>query len=125
MAEQIKGFKHLRPGAEVAIATQQPFTTQHAYRITTIDEVDMLAGTITVHGSGRTFRFDGSCLYGSYVPGEPTARLVAPVTDEVRRAIWRAESRERLETLLHNWRTVDDQTIERVMAALDSRPQSD
>lgn len=120
MAEQIRGFKHLRPDAEVAIATQQPFTTQHAYRITTIEAVDMLAGTITVRGSGRTFRFDGSCLYAQYIPGEPTVRLIAPVTDEVRRAIWRDDSHERLKTLLYNWRKVDDRVIQAVMAALDN-----
>lgn len=114
---QIKGFKHLRPGAECAILRTERFGRGHSYSLRTIKSFDVIAGEIAIEGTWLTFGMDGYEL--GHTGGEPRQRLIVPVPDDVRAEVWRGESRERLEMLLRNWKTLDDNLIMALMETVD------
>lgn len=114
---QIKGFKHLRPGAECAILRVERFGRGRSYRLGTIKRFDVMKGEIEVDGAWQTFGMDGYELGGT--GGEPRLRIIVPIPDEVRAEVWRNESRDRIQTLLHNWKKLDDNLIMALMETID------
>lgn len=114
----IKGFKHLRPGAEVAVRHSERFGRGVSWALHTISEIDLIAGVIRLSGTLREFGLDGYERGGT--DGEPRQRLLAPVPDEARRFVWRQSAKGRLETLLYNWPNVDDRLIAALIETLDA-----
>lgn len=113
----IKGFKHLRPGEEVAVEVREMFGRGVSYYIRTIREVDFIEGVICLTGTAREFGLDGAEL--GHTGGEPRHCLIVPIPDEVRRVIWRDKANDRIRTLLHNWKKLDDNLIQAVIEAID------
>jgi hypothetical protein len=117
MMSDIKGFKYLRAGSECAIERREPFGRGVSYSLATIKAFDPFAGIIEIVGSAYTFSTDGYQL--GRTGGEPRRRLIVPVTPEIHRIVFRHDARNRLELLLHNWKTVDDQVIQALLTVLD------
>ena len=112
----IKGFKHLRPGTEAAVLIKDRFGRNPRHVLRTISEVDFIAGIVRLDGTGRVFGLDGveiGCMYN-----EPRQRLIVPVSDNVRREIWRREAREKVERLLKDWEKIDDDRIRAIVERL-------
>lgn len=114
---QIKGFKHLRPGAECAILRSERFGRGHSYSLGTIKSFDVIAGEIAVDGAWQTFGMDGYEL--GHTGGEPRLRIIVPVSDEIRAEVWRNSARERVDMLLRNWKTLDDNLIMAMIETID------
>lgn len=114
---QIKGFKHLKQGAECAIIRTERFGRGRSYRLGTIKSFNVMTGKIEVDGAWQTFGMDGYEIGGT--GGEPRLRIIVPVPDEVRTEVWRNESRDRVETLLRNWKKLDDNLIMALVETID------
>lgn len=114
---QIKGFKHLKSGAECAIVITERFGRGRYYTLRTIRSFDILSGVIELEGTARTFGMNGYEL--GHTGGEPRQRLIVPVPDEVRTEIWKREAKRRIETLLLNWKNVDLGLVQAIIEAID------
>ena len=112
----IKGFKHLRPGVEVAVLIKDKFGYNPRHVLRTISEVDYMAGIVRLNGTACEFGFDGMEI--GHMSSEPRQRLIVPVPDDVRHAIWRREAREKIEALLKAWEKLDDEQIRAIVERL-------
>lgn len=115
-ASTIKGFKHLRPGTEVAVLIKDRFGRNPRHVLRAISEVDFIAGIVRLAGTSREFGLDGVEIGRMYA--EPRQRLIAPVPDDMRRKIWRRDVRERVEGLLKDWDKLDDDRIRAIVEVL-------
>lgn len=114
----LKGVEHLKPGTEVAVCIRERFGRGTYHVLRTIRSVDFMAGVIRLEGTEREYGLEG--MEWRPVYGEPSQRLIMPVTDEIRREIWRRETKERIENLLRNWKTVDDGLLRAMMQSIDA-----
>lgn len=117
MTSEIKGFKHLRPGTEVAVLIKDRFGRNPRHVLRTITEVDFIAGVVRLDGTSREFGLDGVEIGRMYA--EPRQRLIVPVPGGVRREIWRREAREKVERLLRDWDKINDDRIRAIVEVME------
>jgi hypothetical protein len=113
----IKGFKHLRPGVEVAVCIRERFKRDPHHTLRTIAEVDFIGDVIRLNGTAREFGLDG--IERGHTGGEPRQRLLVPIPDDVRREIWRTDARERFAAIIRDWPKADDGLIKTILVAID------
>jgi len=115
MSERLKGFKHLKPGSEVAQLFQEPFGRKRKHYIGIIDSVDFIEGVIYIKGGNR-YRLEDGTQKGGFgaVPG----RLVE-LTDEVRREVFRREAQSTLQRAIgYDWELMPDEIIRQILELL-------